>query len=152
MNSHQHLSSINVLIERCRARGIPCTAQRRGTLEVLLSRADHPTADQIYEDVRRRLPSVSRMTIYRVLELLVGLGIVRKVSHPGSAVRYDPNLHPHHHLLCLRCDKLIDIEEGALDTLPAPPEARRLGFEIDDHLVQFRGICAECQQKESRQP
>ncbi|MBN1826050.1 MAG: transcriptional repressor [Candidatus Eisenbacteria bacterium] len=133
--------------ERCRREGIPFTVQRQKTYESLLLRNDHPTADRVYEDVRVSLPGMSRMTVYRVLELLVRFGLVKKVCHPGSAARYDPNRQPHHHLVCLRCDKLIDFEESAFDELKAPPEARRLGFEVNDHLVQFRGVCAECARK-----
>lgn len=127
---------------------MPFTVQRRRTYEVLLARTDHPTADQVFEDVRGEMPDVSRMTVYRVLDLLVRCGLVKKVSHPGTAARFDPNLKPHHHLVCLRCGKLIDFEERNLDGLEVPRAAQRLGFEVNDHFVQFRGICAECREQE----
>ncbi len=130
--------------ERCRQRGVPFTIQRRVTYEALLGRTDHPTADQVHEDVRDVLPGVSRMTVYRVLELLVDVGLVKRVCHPGVAVRFDPNARPHHHLICLRCSTLIDFEERGLDALRSPRAARRMDFEVRDHTVQFRGICARC--------
>ncbi|MBD3337249.1 MAG: transcriptional repressor [Candidatus Eisenbacteria bacterium] len=145
MADHRQEDAIQRFKERCREQGIPFTVQRRRTYEVLLARADHPTADQVYEDARAVLPGVSRMTVYRVLELLGSLGLVRKVCHPGSAVRFDPNLRRHHHLICHRCNRLIDFEEASLDELDAPPAARRAGFKVDDHVVQFRGTCSECE-------
>ena len=134
--------------QRCREEGIPFTVQRRRTYEALLARDDHPTADRVHEDVGALLPGVSRMTVYRVLELLVRFGLVKKVCHPGASARYDPNRLPHHHLVCLRCNRLIDFEEGAFDGLRAPAAARRHGFEVKDHFVQFRGVCADCAGKE----
>ena len=130
--------------ELCRQEGIPFTVQRRATYEVLLARSDHPTAEQVHEEVRAALPDVSRMTVYRVLDLLVRLGLVKKVSHPGTSGRFDANLRQHHHLVCLACNKLIDFEDGALDHLKSPRAARRLGFEIRGYFVQFRGVCADC--------
>jgi len=129
---------------RCRQRGLPFTAQRRAAYEALLARDDHPTAEQVFEAVRATLPDVSRMTVYRTLELLVDLGLVHKVCHPGKVARYDCNLHPHHHLVCVRCNRLVDFEEAAFEGLPSPRAARRLGFEVDDYTVQFRGVCADC--------
>jgi Fur family peroxide stress response transcriptional regulator len=136
------------LQELCRQRGIPFTVQRRATYEALLSRADHPTADQVYEEVQATLPDVSRMTVYRVLDLLVDMGLVKKVSHPGCAVRFDPDERQHHHLVCLECNKILDFQEGVLDDLKVPRAARRLGFEVSGYYVQFRGLCADCRQKE----
>src|SRR5512144_2336301 len=86
----------------CRREGVPLTIQRRAVLEALLEHDDHPTADQILADVRGRLPGVSRTTVYRVLETLVGLGLAAKSCHPGSGARFDPETDRHHHLVCLR--------------------------------------------------
>lgn len=149
MNNQDRVHGVEEFEQRCRRRGIPFTVQRRTTYEVLLARSDHPSADQVYEEVQAALPDVSRMTVYRVLELLVDFGLAKKVCHPGTAVRFDPNLRPHHHLVCLQCNKLIDFEESALDSLKSPPVARRLGFKVSDHSVQFRGVCAECRRQKA---
>jgi Fur family peroxide stress response transcriptional regulator len=149
MKAQDRQARIDAFRNRCRSSGIPFTVQRRTTYQVLLDRTDHPTADQIYVEVRQELPDVSRMTVYRVLDLLVDLGLVRKVCHPGNAVRFDANLTKHHHLVCLRCDKLIDFEETAFDDLKPPRAARRLGFRVDGYFVQFRGLCAACREEEA---
>jgi Fur family peroxide stress response transcriptional regulator len=132
------------LEELCRTRRIPVTHQRRAVLDAVAERSDHPTADEVYEDVRRRLPNVSRTTVYRVLELTVDLGLVTKIGHPRATIRFDPRTELHHHLICLHCNKLIDLEDPALNALELP-NTRRLGFKVSDYSIHFRGVCRACQ-------
>jgi Fur family peroxide stress response transcriptional regulator len=127
----------------CRAEGLPLTVQRRIILEVLAGRTDHPTADQVFAAVRARLPDVSRTTVYRVLDTLVRLGLAVKTPHHGAAVRFDPRTERHHHLVCSRCDRVIDLHAPELNALRLP-DTRRLGFEIDDFSLHIRGLCADC--------
>jgi Fe2+ or Zn2+ uptake regulation protein len=131
--------------EICRKYGLPLTAQRRVILEELSLRADHPTADQVFSRVRRQLPEISRTTVYRVLELLVRLGIARKVCHPGAAARYEMRIGRHHHLVCLACESMVDLECPALNSLPLPDVSS--GFKIEDYSIQFRGLCPACARK-----
>jgi Fur family peroxide stress response transcriptional regulator len=127
----------------CRARGLPFTLQRRAIIEALLQDTYHPTADQIYGAIRVRVPGLSRTTVYRALETLVRLGLARKVCHPGAAARYDAKTQRHHHLVCLQCGKMVDLEDASLDTIPLPAPGY-LGFDIADYSIQFRGICRDC--------
>ena len=120
--------------------------QRRTIYEFVLGREDHPTAETVYEGVQDRIPGVSKMTAYRVLDALVRIGALKKVCSPGSAARFDANTDRHHHLVCLHCDKLIDYENRTLDNLPLP-KLRSMGFKVEDYSVQFRGICADCRKK-----
>jgi Fur family transcriptional regulator, peroxide stress response regulator len=109
----------------------------------LRSHRDHPTADQIYEELAPRLPGLSRTTVYRVLEIVVRLGLASRVAHPGAAARFDPETGPHHHLLCTGCGRLIDLDPGEVPPVSDPttlPES----FEIQDASVYFRGTCAPC--------
>lgn len=131
----------------CRRHGLPLTAQRRVVHEALAVRTDHPTADQLLVDVHARLPGVSRTTVYRVLETLVRLGLAVKTCTPGSAVRFDPRTERHHHLVCLRCDRVIDVHAPSLDALRVPT-VRAAGFEISDYSVHFRGTCPDCRRRE----
>jgi Fur family transcriptional regulator, peroxide stress response regulator len=131
----------------CRARGLPLTVQRRVVLQAILPRKDHPTADQIYAAIRKRLPDISRTSVYRILEMLVQTGMITKVCHPGSAARFDPQLHPHHHLVCLSCERIIDVEEPRLNHLPLP-DVHALRFRINDYHVHFHGVCAQCARKQ----
>lgn len=126
----------------CRRRGLTLTVQRRAVLEALAARRDHPTAEQVYQEVARRLPGVSRATVYRNLELLAEAGVARKVWYAGAATRFDLPLGRHHHLVCVVCDKVVDVHSRALDRLPV--RAARRGFEFLDYTVQILGVCREC--------
>lgn len=131
------------LEHRCREAGLPLTVQRRLVLSCMLARTDHPTAEDVFQDVARKLPGVSRGTVYRALDTLVGLGAIHRVCHPGSAARYDAKLHRHHHLICDRCGGMSDLEAPGLDDLRVP-DLGELGFAVRDYSVQFRGICRRC--------
>jgi Fur family peroxide stress response transcriptional regulator len=131
----------------CREQGQPLTEQRLTVLEVVLDLDNHPTADQVHEAVTRRDPGVSRATVYRALESLARMGVITKACHPGKAVRYDSRTQTHHHLVCLRCDEVIDIIDDRLDALPVP-DTSGFGFEVSDLRVQLRGICRRCRELE----
>jgi Fur family peroxide stress response transcriptional regulator len=133
----------------CRERGIPLTVQRREILKAVLQRDDHPTADQVYESVKQRVAGLSRTTVYRVLDTLVGLGVIRRLHHPGRTARFDGKTHRHHHLVCRTCHRVIDVDSQALDDIELPARQRR-GFQIEDYSVHFIGVCAECGRKASQ--
>lgn len=138
--------SLGVLEATCRERGLRVTRQRRAILQVLARRSGHPTADEVYEKARTVLPDLSRTTVYRVLETLVETGVARTVCHPGVAVRYEAALERHHHLVCLRCNRLIDVVSPALDGIRLP-NTRKVGFKIEDYTVEIRGTCSKCRRK-----
>jgi Fur family peroxide stress response transcriptional regulator len=139
----------NILEKACRERGLPLTVQRRAIWEALSAHKDHPTADDIYAEVKDRLPGLSRTTAYRVLEAIVRMGLAHKVSHPGAAVRFDPILEPHHHFVCSRCDHIFDLEDPSLKRLqfriPKSPD-----FEINGYSIYFRGVCSACRKGTKR--
>jgi len=132
----------------CRTRGVPLTIQRRVILETLAERDDHPTADDIWEAVRVRMPDVSRTTAYRALDTLVRLGLAVRICHPGSSVRFDAKTRRHHHLVCVRCERIVDIDVPALDKLALPTDK---SFAITDYSVHFRGLCAACRRARGQQ-
>ena len=138
--------------ELCRQQHLPKTIQRRVILEAVLDREDHPTADQLFEDVSSRIPGVSRTTVYRALEALVQLGVVRRANHSDAVARFDGNTNHHHHLVCLGCNRVADIDGLDLDRIKLP-ETRRKGFEIADFSIHFEGYCPECRQnKKTKAP
>jgi len=115
-------------------------------LEALVSFRDHPSADQVYELVHRKLPGLSRATVFRVLEQFVESGIIVKACHPGRSARYDAIIELHHHLVCLRCESMVDIFDRELDGIPIP-DTKKTGFQVVDFRVQLRGFCSQCQQQ-----
>jgi len=147
MNPQTKQARIDEYRRLCREQGLPLTEQRMVVLDVVLDLDDHPTADQVLEAVARRDPGVSRATVYRALESLARVGVITKACHPGKAVRYDSRTETQHHLVCLRCDEVIDITDERLDALPVP-DTSALGFEVSDFRVQLRGTCRRCRELE----
>lgn len=127
----------------CREHGLALTIQRRAILDALASRTDHPTVDQIYDDIRDKLKGVSRTTVYRVLETFVSIGIAKKVSNPDSTARFDADTKRHHHLVCNNCGKVMDLYDHTLDNL-VPVVDQLTEFEITDYSITFTGLCSEC--------
>ena len=127
----------------CRERGERSTVQRRVILEATLELGNHPSADQIHDAVRSRLPGIGRPTVYRVLEHLAHIGVIGKACHPGSVTRFDTRIDLHHHLVCTSCDQFVDFSDPALDAVTIP-DTTNLGFEVSDYRVQLRGLCRNC--------
>ena len=146
MHSPSEQKRVQEFEDLCRRRGLPLTVQRRTILEAVLGREDHPTAEQIFDTVRDKLPGVSRTTVYRVLDTLVRVGVINRICHPGAAARFDPKIHQHHHLVCLHCDKILDLEDQKLNALRLPT-IDTAGYEIDEFHIHFRGTCPDCLRK-----
>lgn len=138
--------SLERLERICHDRGLPLTSQRTTVLEVLLERDDHPTADQVFEAVRSRSPRISRRTVYRVLDTLAELGLIRRVHHPGATARFDAKTHRHHHLVCIQCNRIVDLDSPGLDAIPLP-KGKPQGFDICGFSVQLIGTCPDCRKK-----
>jgi Fur family peroxide stress response transcriptional regulator len=130
--------------QKCREKGLALTVQRRVILGELVLREDHPTADQIFDVVRDRIPGLSRTTVYRVLDTLVQCGVARKVAHADAVVRFDPNVERHHHLFCEQCGKLEDVDAADVGRVKLP---RNHGFTITNFSVNYTGICQACRAK-----
>jgi len=140
---------VKLLEQVCRSRGLPLTIQRRVVFQEILKRDDHPSADQILAQIRGRVPDISRTTVYRILDTLVQLGLVTKICHPRSVARFEPRTYQHHHLVCMHCDQIIDLEDDRLNAI-AFPDVRRHKFQITDYHIHFRGICSQCRSKVRR--
>ncbi len=141
---------MELFAQACRARGLPVTTQRKAVFLAILDRQDHPSADQIYDQIKIQLPGISRTTVYRILEILVAFGLINRICHPGSVTRFDPMIEQHHHLVCMHCERIIDLQEKRLNHIPWP-DVRGLGFQIRDYHIHFRGICEACRAAQARQ-
>jgi Fur family transcriptional regulator, stress-responsive regulator len=136
------------LVERLRDRGWRLTAQRRVVAEVLSGEHVHLTAEGIYGRAQRLLPEISLATVYNTLNELVGMGEVLEISTGDGPKRYDPNTTAaHHHLYCVGCGALRDIQPEGTDLL-ALPTAQRHGFEVLEVDIVFRGRCPDCRTAE----
>ena len=126
-----------------RARGQRVTSQRLVILRELRRRARHLTAHQVQEAVRDELPGTSTPTVYATLDLLVELGLVRKVWSAGGTALYDARAAPHQHVVCRRCGRVDDLD-FELDCGAAWTAARAAGFTPDGAELVIAGYCAAC--------
>jgi Fur family peroxide stress response transcriptional regulator len=128
---------------RCRKGGLAVTPQRLAIIEVLLGSAEHPRADAIFAAVRRRHPTISLATVHRTLETLCEVGEARKVTMLHDSARYDGNITPHHHVVCVECRRIHDIEIPELDRLI---EGRsELGeFRVIGSSLEIHARCERC--------
>ncbi len=122
------------------------TAERLAVAELIASRnGAFETADLVADSKRRQL-GVARATIFRTLELLTGLGAVERLDLPNgdhSYVRCDSRSH-HHHLVCTRCQRAVDLEQIGMTPIIADIE-RQTGYRVDRHRVELFGLCPSCQ-------
>ncbi|MHC0428980.1 Fur family transcriptional regulator [Streptomyces sp. O3] len=132
------------LLRRLRGRGWRMTAQRRVVAEVLDGDHVHLTADEVHALAARRLPEISRATVYNTLGELVAVGELTEVATVGRAKRYDPNAHqPHQHLVCSGCGVIRDVHPTG-DRLAELPADQRFGFTVSGADVTYRGLCPAC--------
>ena len=134
---------LSELEKLCRQQGLPLTVQRRVVLQEVLEHDDHPTADQILEAVKDRVPGISRTTVYRSLDKLADMGLIRRLHHAGASSRFDGRTHRHHHLICKVCSKVIDLEDQKLDRTRVSHVSNK-GFDVEDFSIHLIGTCSEC--------
>jgi Fe2+ or Zn2+ uptake regulation protein len=142
------MQSPEALTELFRAHGRKITAQRQCIFRALDGDVTHPSAERVYEKVRRDMPSVSLKTVYQTLNDLADLGAITILDLGTGSARFDPNVETsHHHLVCRSCGKVRDLAAE----FPGLSVSRRAaqGFAVDSAEVVFRGLCDECR---NRQP
>ena len=121
------------------------TPQREAVLQVILEREDHPTASDIFEAARRRLPGISYATVYNSLRYLKEAGLVHEISFGDSASRYDRETDRHDHAICDCCGKLVDFHlPEAAQLMQAA--ARKSKFKAQSVHLTLRGICPDCRE------
>jgi len=122
------------------------TKQRDAILKVLRSTRAHPTADQIYDEVKKEISKISKGTVYRNLQVLEEDGAITELKLKGTPGRYESKQESHYHFRCEKCGGVSDIN------MPVDKElnhevTKRTGLEISSHYLEFRGLCQQCQNK-----
>ncbi len=119
------------------------TRQRAAVFEYLSGVTHHPTADDVFIAVKRRLPKISLATVYKNLEALVACGTASKLTSGDVAARYEIRRDPHYHTRCLKCGSLTDLEARASEQLAKllkPPG----GFRVEAYRIELLGCCRGC--------
>ncbi|MEZ5380727.1 MAG: Fur family transcriptional regulator [Microthrixaceae bacterium] len=126
-----------------RSHGLQVTAQRLATLRAVAERP-HATADELIDDARSSIGSVSRQAVYDGLGVLAEKGLVRKIQPAGSPARYEARVGDnHHHLICRGCGRTCDVD-CAVGEVPCLTASDDHGFEIDEAEVIYWGRCPSC--------
>jgi Fe2+ or Zn2+ uptake regulation protein len=131
------------LIRLLRGRGQRVTSQRLVILRDLRRRGRHATADEIHHSVRDQLPGTSAPTIYATLDLLVQLGLARRIDTGLGAALYDARTEPHQHMVCRHCARVEDLD-GELDARDLLRRAAATGFRPSGAEVVIFGLCGAC--------
>lgn len=128
--------------------GLRMTKQRKLVYDVLMEKRDHPTATEVYIRSKEHMSSISLATVYNCLETLSAAGLVKQVNVGRDASRYCPNLDPHAHFICSKCEGVYDIglkNNEEIESVWALPEGAR----IDQLEVAMKGVCAKCSEKKA---
>ncbi len=124
-----------------REKGVVLTTPRLIILEYLFENPIHPTAEEIYNSLKRRFPSISQASIYNTLKLFTKLGVVTELMIEKEKARYDINTTPHAHFKCIKCGRIYDVFE-----VPLPQREEISGHKVLTTQLYFYGICQKCVQ------
>ena len=127
--------------------GLRETKQRAVILDVLRQLVTHPTADEVHQAVKRRLPRISIATVYRNLDLLSRLGTILKIE-VGGMRRFDANTSNHHHVRCVRCGRMEDTEVRGITQIDYDAK----GYTFIGHRIELLGVCPRCQSEVHDEP
>jgi len=122
------------------------TTQRQIILEELAKVTSHPTASEVYDMVRKRLPRIGLGTVYRNLELMAENGMILKLEVGGTQKRFDATTESHYHIRCSCCGKVDDIDVPVIDSL-VEAAGKNSSYQILGHHVEFTGVCKDCQKQ-----
>ena len=129
--------------ETCQRATVRLTPQRLEVFRAVASRRDHPDAESVFRDVRRRMPTISLDTVHRTLLLLRDLGLVVALGPRHESVRFDAHVEVHDHYVCLRCGMTRDIKVAGARIRPRPQSVADLGSVITTR-IEVQGICRAC--------
>lgn len=127
----------------CKSKGLRITHQRTEIFRMLIQNPNHPTTEDIFNQVRKHLSTISLDTVYRTIGTFEEYGLIRKVHHIDNTTRFDHNLSIHHHLVCTQCGKIEDFYWPDFDRMKPPKSISRWG-KIDLKHVVIDGICSSC--------
>lgn len=117
--------------------------QKDSILRVVKATNSHPTAEWIYEQVRREIPNISLGTVYRDLRLLKQEGEISELDLAGRLSRFDGNVQNHYHFRCEQCGRVFDMDEPVNKEIDERV-IQKTGFKVTHHVLEFRGLCKEC--------
>lgn len=122
------------------------SSQRARVLEILKNTDTHPTADWVYETLKKEFPKLSLGTVYRNIGILIEQGLVKRIQSGSTFDRFEANTTAHYHLICEKCGKIMDFKMTEKNELEKQASLET-DFEIHGHRVDFFGLCSQCARK-----
>ncbi|TYO96163.1 Fur family transcriptional regulator [Desulfallas thermosapovorans] len=129
------------MINKLKKLGLRATPQRMAIMQLLDGNTSHPSAEEIYKELKPEYPSLSPATVYNTLEALARAGEIQEINIDPQRRRFDPNPRPHCHFLCQRCQKVYDLPL-AMEDLPVPKQVAT--FKINSFSLHLYGECDQC--------
>ncbi|BCO10087.1 transcriptional repressor [Desulfolithobacter dissulfuricans] len=127
----------------CRTHGLKITQQRLEIYRTLHQSTSHPSAEALYRQLVRLMPTLSLDTVYRTLATFEELGLVKRVETTGNQSRFEARTEQHHHFFCDNCGQLLDFTWPTFDSMPLPDELEQMGQIREKNLV-LHGLCSRC--------
>jgi Fur family peroxide stress response transcriptional regulator len=143
-------AALEAVRERFRAAGLALTHQRLVLYEELAKMEEHPSPELLFERVRKKLPSLSLATVYNNVKSFVEHGLAGEVSVHHGSLRLDGKTEPHHHLVCVRCKRIEDIDEKDFEAVKLSVKLKKSlpkGFAVHRVSVEVLGVCRNCRNK-----
>jgi Fur family peroxide stress response transcriptional regulator len=137
---------MDTMINKLKERDFRITPQRLAVLKILAESKGHPSVEDIFKQVKPNFPTTSLATIYKTVNLLKKIGEVVELDFSEESNRYDGNKpYPHPHLICTKCKTIMDPDMATFEDL-SKELARKTGYEILNHRLDFFGVCPRCQE------
>jgi Fur family peroxide stress response transcriptional regulator len=143
MNTKQKNDLMHEFKKKCREKKMKVTPQRTIIYNELLNSYDHPNVEVLYKRVKRTLPDISFDTVYRTLSFFHEIGIADVIEGLSPTRRYEGNTKKHYHFICLKCNRILDIEEVPFKF--EVPQEISSNYDIHNTRILFEGICRDCQ-------
>ncbi|MHB2149878.1 Fur family transcriptional regulator [Calditrichota bacterium LG25] len=139
-------SKIDEFIKKCRESNLSVTPQRLAIFKQIMDDHTHPSPEMVYKRVKEEFPTISFATVYKTLETFEKIGVLAVVTPIHNTVRYDSVTEPHHHLVCIKCKKVMDVFDENLNQLDIPADILQSN-KLLTYSVHFNVICSDCLQK-----
>lgn len=136
------------IVRKYRGKGFKLTPQRIAILKFLDGNTNHPTADDIYTEIKKKYPTVSFATVYNTVQALRDRGELLEITIDPERKHFDPNPSAHHHIMCTGCGKIGDVFFDYSKSLGLPEEVTR-EFAVTGNHIDFYGVCSNCRAKTS---
>ncbi len=136
------MDTVDNLVEKFKRKRLKITPQRLGIFRILEGNSMHPSAEDVFKEIRESYPTISFTTVYKTLEIMEKMGEILKVTIDEQRKHYDPDTNVHHHIICSKCNKISDIKKEYIK--PRLPREVLDEFTPSSYQISFYGTCRKC--------